>query len=135
MIATPKWAGNSFVRVFIDRRRPHQPLKARFEICHRRQLGMENFYRWWRGKKNSAQALTRGPPERLRDDRTTLDRMAPITGVVSEEKQKLNWIGVALPLGKGDCEQMRGSQQDRTHHEPQVDGDIRRIRWSGHRPC
>src|SRR6201999_4595452 len=51
-------------------------------------------------------ALTRVPAEAL-VPRPAFDRMAHI-GVHKQKQDGLNWIGVALPLGKVTCDQMRG---------------------------
>jgi ferredoxin-nitrite reductase len=51
-------------------------------------------------------AFTRVPPEAL-TSRPAFDRTAHI-GVHQQKQNGVNWIGVALPLGKVTCEQMRG---------------------------
>jgi Sulfite reductase, beta subunit (hemoprotein) len=52
-------------------------------------------------------AFTRVPVEAMAP-RPAFDRMAHI-GVHKQKQAGLSWIGVALPLGKVTCEQMRGT--------------------------
>ncbi|SDM86200.1 NirA family protein [Afipia sp. GAS231] len=70
------------------------------------------------------QAFTRVPAEALAP-RPAFDRMAHI-GVHMQKQQGLNWIGVALPLGKVTCEQMRGLAKIA---QDLGDGDIRLTVW------
>jgi ferredoxin-nitrite reductase len=69
-------------------------------------------------------AFTRVPPEALAL-RPAFDRMAHI-GVHKQKQAGLNWIGVALPLGKVTCEQMRGLAKIAADLG---DGDIRLTVW------
>src|SRR6201999_1909857 len=69
-------------------------------------------------------ALTRVPAEAL-VPRPAFDRMAHI-GVHKQKQDGLNWIGVALPLGKVTCEQMRGLARIAADLG---DGDIRLTVW------
>ena len=69
-------------------------------------------------------ALTRVPDDALAP-RPAFDRMAHI-GVHKQKQEGLNWIGVALPLGKVTCEQMRALA--RIAHDL-GDGDIRLTVW------
>jgi len=69
-------------------------------------------------------ALTRVPGEALAP-RPAFDRMAHI-GVHEQKQDGLNWIGVALPLGKVTSEQMRGLAK--IAHDL-GDGDIRLTVW------
>jgi ferredoxin-nitrite reductase len=57
--------------------------------------------------------------------RPAFDRMAHI-GVHGQKQEGLNWIGVALPLGKVTCEQMRGFAKIA---QDLGDGDIRLTVW------
>jgi ferredoxin-nitrite reductase len=68
--------------------------------------------------------LTRVPPEALAP-RPAFDRMAHI-GVHKQKQAGVNWIGVALPLGKVTCEQMRGLAKIA---QDLGDGDIRLTVW------
>ena len=69
-------------------------------------------------------AFTRVPAEALAP-RPAFDRMAHI-GVHKQKQAGLNWIGVALPLGKVTCEQMRGLAKIA---QDLGDGDIRLTVW------
>jgi len=69
-------------------------------------------------------ALTRVPSEAVAP-RPVFDRMAHI-GVHQQKQSGLNWIGVALPLGKVTCEQMRGLAKIA---QDLGDGDIRLTVW------
>jgi ferredoxin-nitrite reductase len=64
------------------------------------------------------------PPQALAP-RPAFDRMAHI-GVHRQKQEGLNWIGVALPLGKVTCEQMRGLAKVA---QDLGDGDIRLTVW------
>jgi len=68
--------------------------------------------------------FARVPPEALAP-RPAFDRMAHI-GVHKQKQGGLNWIGVALPLGKVTCEQMRGLAKIA---QDLGDGDIRLTVW------
>jgi ferredoxin-nitrite reductase len=69
-------------------------------------------------------ALTRVPPEACAP-RPAFDRMAHI-GVHRQKQAGLNWIGVALPVGKVSSEQMRGLAKIA---QDLGDGDIRLTVW------
>src|SRR5204862_5935372 len=69
-------------------------------------------------------AFTRVPVEAMAP-RPAFDRMAHI-GVHKQKQEGLNWIGVALPLGKVTCEQMRGLAKIA---QDLGDGDIRLTVW------
>jgi ferredoxin-nitrite reductase len=69
-------------------------------------------------------AFTRAPVEAM-TPRPAFDRMAHI-GVHKQKQEGLNWIGVALPLGKVTCEQMRGLARIA---QDLGDGDIRLTVW------
>jgi ferredoxin-nitrite reductase len=64
------------------------------------------------------------PPEAVAA-RPAFDRLAHI-GVHRQKQAGLNWIGVALPLGKVTCEQMRGLANIA---QDLGDGDIRLTVW------
>src|SRR6202022_3224956 len=85
-------------------------------------MGMEKFLLTVEEKLGSA--FTRVPPAVL-SPRPVFDRMAHI-GVHKQKQAGLNWIGVALPLGKVTCEQMRGLAKIA---RDLGDGDIRLTVW------
>jgi ferredoxin-nitrite reductase len=68
--------------------------------------------------------LTRVPSEAIAI-RPTFDRMAHI-GVHQQKQAGLNWIGVALPVGKLTCDRMRGLAKIAQDFG---DGDIRLTVW------
>ena len=113
---------DAIVRVFIDHRRPHQPPQGAAEIRASTAWAWTNSWRW--SRRSSATRLTRVPPEALAP-RPAFDRMAHI-GVHKQKQAGLNWIGVALPLGKVTCEQMRGLAKIA---RDLGDGDIRLTVW------
>jgi ferredoxin-nitrite reductase len=93
---------DAIVRVFIDLGDRTNRLKARLKYVID-GMGMEKFLVLVEEKLGSA--FTRVPPEALAP-RPIFDRIAHI-GVHKQKQAGLNWIGVALPLGKVTCEQMR----------------------------
>ena len=56
---------------------------------------------------------------------TTVDRMAHI-GIHPQKQAGLNWVGIALPLGKLTCDQMHGLAKI---GNDLGDGDIRLTVW------
>src|SRR5579859_2253371 len=94
---------DAIVRAFIDTGDRTNRLKARLKYVIDK-IGMEKFLELVEAKLGHA--LTRVPPEALAP-RPAFDRMAHI-GVHKQKQDGLNWIGVALPLGKVTCEQMHG---------------------------
>jgi ferredoxin-nitrite reductase len=94
---------DAIVRVFIDLGDRTNRLKARLKYVID-GMGMERFLVLVEEKLGLA--FTRVPPESFAP-RPAFDRMAHI-GVHKQKQAGLNWIGVALPLGKVTCEQMRG---------------------------
>ena len=94
---------DAIVRAFIDTGDRTNRLKARLKYVID-NIGMEKFLELVEAKLGHA--LVRVPPEAL-VQRPAFDRMAHI-GVNKQKQDGLNWIGVALPLGKVTCEQMRG---------------------------
>ena len=103
-------------------RRPHQPAQGADEICHRRHGAWRNSLCW--SRRSSATPLRACRRKRWRRGRQ-FDRMAHI-GVHKQKQEGLNWIGVALPLGKVTCEQMRGLAKIA---QDLGDGDIRLTVW------
>src|SRR5665213_2923507 len=112
---------DAIVRVFIDLGDRTNRLKARLKYVID-GIGMEKFLVLVEQKLG--QTLTRVPPVALAP-RPAFDRMAHI-GVVKQKQPGLNWLGVALPLGKLTCEQMRGLA--RIAHDL-GDGELRLTVW------
>src|SRR5258705_254106 len=112
---------DAIVRVFIDLGDRTNRLKARLKYVIDR-MGMEKFLAAVEEKRGSA--FTRVPPE-VFAPRPAFDRMAHI-GVHKQKQAGLNWIGVALPLGKVTCEQMRRLAKIAQDFG---DGDIRLTVW------
>ncbi len=94
---------DAIVRAFIDTGDRTNRLKARLKYVIDK-MGMEKFLELVEAKLGHA--FTRVPPDAL-TSRPAFDRMAHI-GVHQQKQNGVNWIGVALPLGKVTCEQMRG---------------------------
>jgi ferredoxin-nitrite reductase len=112
---------DAIVRVFIDFGDRTNRVKARLKYVID-AMGMEKFLILVEEKLGHA--LTRVPPEALAP-RPAFERMAHI-GVHKQKQTGLNWIGVALPLGKVTCEQMRGLARIA---QDLGDGDIRLTVW------
>jgi ferredoxin-nitrite reductase len=112
---------DAIVRVFIDLGDRTNRLKARLKYVID-GLGMEKFLVLVEEKLGHA--FTCVPPEALAP-RPAFDRMAHI-GVHRQKQAGLNWMGVALPLGKVTCEQMRGLAKIA---QDLGDGDIRLTVW------
>jgi ferredoxin-nitrite reductase len=94
---------DAIVRAFIDTGDRTNRLKARLKYVIDK-LGIEKFLELVEAKLG--QTFARVPAEAL-TPRPAFDRMAHI-GINKQKQEGLNWIGVALPLGKVTCEQMRG---------------------------
>ncbi len=94
---------DAIVRAFIDTGDRTNRLKARLKYVIDK-IGMEKFLELVEAKLGHA--FTRVPTEALAA-RPVFDRMAHI-GVHKQKQDGKSWIGVALPLGKVTCEQMRG---------------------------
>ena len=112
---------DAIVRVFIDTGDRTNRLKARMKYVID-GIGMEKFLGLVEEKLGNA--FTRVPVEAMAP-RPAFDRMAHI-GVHKQKQEGLNWIGVALPLGKITCEQMRGLARIA---QDLGDGDIRLTVW------
>src|SRR2546429_758964 len=112
---------DAIVRVFIDLGDRTNRLKARLKYVID-GMGMEKFLA--AVEEKLGHALTRVPSEAFAP-RQVFDRMAHI-GVHQQKQSGLNWIGVALPLGKVTCEQMRGLAKIA---QDLGDGDIRLTVW------
>src|ERR1700674_5318948 len=112
---------DAIVRVFIDTGDRTNRLKARLKYVLD-SMGMGKFLVLVEEK--FGHAFTRVPPEALAS-RPAFDRMAHI-GVHKQKQEGQTWIGVALPLGKVTCEQMRGLAKIA---RDLGDGDIRLTVW------
>jgi ferredoxin-nitrite reductase len=112
---------DAIVRVFIELGDRTNRLKARLKYVID-GMGIEKFLVLVEEKLGHA--FTRVPAEALAP-RPAFDRMAHI-GVQKQKQQGLNWIGVALPLGKVTCEQMRALAKIA---QDLGDGDIRLTVW------
>jgi ferredoxin-nitrite reductase len=112
---------DAIVRVFIDLSDRTNRLKARLKYVID-GMGMEKFL--VTVEEKLGHAFTRVPSEAFAP-RPAFDRMAHI-GVHKQKQAGLNWIGVALPLGKVTCEQMRGLAKIA---QDLGDGDIRLTVW------
>jgi ferredoxin-nitrite reductase len=112
---------DAIVRVFVDLGDRTNRLKARLKYVLD-GMGMEKFLGLV--EERLGHALTRVPPEAFAP-RPAFDRMAHI-GVQPQKQPGLNWIGVALPLGKLTSEQMRALAKIASDLG---DGDIRLTVW------
>ena len=112
---------DAIVRVFIDLGDRTNRNKARLKyvldgIGHEKFLGLV--------EERLGKTFTRVPLEAIAP-RPAVDRMAHI-GVHQQKQQGVNWIGIALPVGKVSCEQMRGIAKIASDLG---DGDIRLTVW------
>ena len=112
---------DAIVRVFIDLGDRTNRLKARLKYVID-GMGMEKFLTLV--EERLGQPFTRVPAEAMAP-RPAFERTAHI-GVHRQKQPGLNWIGVALPLGKVSCEQMRGLAKIA---RDLGDGDIRLTVW------
>jgi ferredoxin-nitrite reductase len=112
---------DAIVRVFIDLGDRTNRLKARLKYVID-GMGMETFLA--AVEEKLGQPFTRITPGAVAP-RPNFDRMAHI-GVHPQKQPGLNWIGVALPLGKVTCAQMRGLARIA---QDLGDGDVRLTVW------
>ena len=112
---------DAIVRVFIDLGDRNNRLKARLKYVID-GMGMEKFLVLVEEKLGHA--FTRVSPDAL-EPRPRFDRTAHI-GVHRQKQEGLNWIGIALPVGKVTCDQMRGLAKIA---QDLGDGDIRLTVW------
>jgi ferredoxin-nitrite reductase len=112
---------DAIVRVFIEQGDRTNRLKARLKYVLD-AWGFEKFLAAMEEKLG--RKLTRAPAEALAP-RPAFDRTAHI-GVHAQKQPGLNWIGVALPVGKMMAEQMRGLAAVARDFG---DGDIRLTVW------
>src|ERR1051326_2192263 len=112
---------DAIVRVFIEHGDRTNRLKARLKYVLD-ALGFEKFLA--AVEEKLGRKLTRAPAEALAP-RPAFDRTAHI-GVHAQKQPGLNWIGVALPVGKHTADEMRGLA---TVARDFGDGDIRLTVW------
>jgi ferredoxin-nitrite reductase len=112
---------DAIVRVFIETGDRTNRLKARLKYVLD-SMGVEKFLIAVEEKLGSK--LVRAPADAIAA-RPRFDRMAHI-GVHKQKQPGLNWIGVALPVGKLTCDQMRGLARIA---QDIGDGDIRLTVW------
>jgi ferredoxin-nitrite reductase len=112
---------DAVVRVFIDHGDRTNRTKARLKYVLD-AWGIDKFLAAMEEKLG--RPLTRVPEEALAP-RPPVDRWAHI-GVHAQKQPGLNWIGVALPVGRMSAAQMRGIAAVAQQHG---DGDIRLTVW------
>src|ERR1700674_5051972 len=112
---------DAIVRVFIETGDRTNRLKARLKYVLD-SMGVEKFLIAVEDKLG--RKLFRAPTGAIAV-RPAFDRMAHI-GVHAQKQPELNWIGVALPVGKLTCDQMRGLAKIA---QDLGDGDIRLTVW------
>ena len=112
---------DAIVRVFIDLGDRTNRLKARLKYVVD-GMGLDAFLVLVEDKLG--RQLTRVQPEAL-EPRPMFDRMAHL-GVHRQKQDGLNWLGVALPVGKVTADQMRGLAKIA---QAFGDGDIRLTVW------
>jgi ferredoxin-nitrite reductase len=112
---------DAIVRVFIDTGDRTNRLKARMKYVID-AIGVEKFLA--AVEEKLGQKLVRTPAGAT-EPRPAFDRMAHI-GVHPQKQTGLNWIGLALPLGKLTGDQMRGIARIA---QDLGDGDIRLTVW------
>jgi ferredoxin-nitrite reductase len=112
---------DAVVRVFIDHGDRTNRVKARLKYVID-AWGMDKFLAAMEEKLG--RKLVRVPVEALKP-RPVFDRLAHI-GVHKQKQPGLNWIGVALPVGKTTCARMRGIAAVARRFG---DGDIRLTVW------
>src|ERR1700761_3309908 len=112
---------DAIVRAFIDTGDRTNRLKARLKYVLD-SMGVDKFME--AVEERLGRKLTRVPQEAIAT-RPAVDRIAHI-GVHPQKQAGLNWIGVALPVGKLTCEQMRGLAKIA---QDLGDGEIRLTVW------
>src|ERR1700748_2923502 len=112
---------DAIVRTFINTGDRTNRLKARLKYVIDK-IGMEKFLELVEAKLGHA--FTRVPDDALAP-RPAFDRMAHI-GVHKQKQAGLNWVGVALPLGKGTGAQVRGQAKIA---KDLGDGELRLTVW------
>src|SRR6266436_6231287 len=112
---------DAIVRIFIDTGDRTNRLKARLKYVLD-SMGVDKFMTMV--EERLGRKLVRTPAEAIAP-RPVFDRMAHI-GVHQQKQASLNWIGVALPLGKVTGDQMRGLAKIA---QDLGDGEIRLTVW------
>ncbi|HWM46261.1 MAG TPA: NirA family protein [Xanthobacteraceae bacterium] len=112
---------DAVVRVFIEHGDRTNRNKARLKYVLD-AMGLERFLTLTEDKLGGK--LTRVPPDAI-EARPPFDRMGHI-GVHPQKQEGLNWIGVVLPVGRLNTEQMRGLAKIAADLG---DGDIRLTVW------
>jgi ferredoxin-nitrite reductase len=112
---------DAIVRLFIDTGDRTNRLKARLKYVLD-AMGVDQFME--AVEEKLGRKFVRAPAEAVAP-RPAFDRMAHI-GVHRQKQDGLHWIGVALPLGKLTCEQMRGLSKVA---QDLGDGEIRLTVW------
>ncbi len=112
---------DAIVRLFIETGDRTNRLKARLKYVLD-GIGVDKFMAGV--EERLGRKLVRAPSDAMAP-RPAFDRLAHI-GVHKQKQQGLNWIGVALPLGKLSCEQMRGLAKIA---QDLGDGEIRLTVW------
>src|ERR1700693_6199370 len=112
---------DAIVRLFIETGDRTNRLKARLKYVLD-SMGVEKFLIAVEDKLG--RKLLRAPADAIAV-RPKFERMAHI-GVHAQKQPELNWIGVALPVGKLTCDQMRGLAKIA---QDLGDGDIRLTVW------
>jgi ferredoxin-nitrite reductase len=112
---------DALVRVFIETGDRTNRLKARMKYVID-GMGIDKFLLAVEAKYGKV--FTRVPPQAFAP-RPAFDRMAHI-GAHAQKQAGLNWIGVAVPMGKLTCDQMRGLAKIAADLG---DGDIRLTVW------
>jgi ferredoxin-nitrite reductase len=114
-------AADAIVRVFVDTGDRTNRLKARLKYVLD-SMGVDKFM--LAVEDRLGRKLDRVAADAIAT-RPAFDRMAHI-GVHPQKQVGLNWIGVALPVGKLSCDQMRGLAKIA---QDLGDGDIRLTVW------
>lgn len=112
---------DAIVRAFIDHGDRTNRTRARLKYVLDK-FGVENFLVMV--EENLGSKLARVPADAF-EARPAFDRMAHL-GVHRQRQEGLNWIGVALPVGRLSPDQMRGLARIARDHG---DGDIRLTVW------
>lgn len=112
---------DAIVRIFIEHGDRTNRNKARLKYVLD-NMGHDGFLKLV--EERLKKPFARVPAEALAP-RPSSDRMAHI-GVHKQKQEGLNWVGVALPVGKLTCEQMRGLAKIA---QDLGDGDIRLTVW------
>ena len=105
-------------------RRPHGPRQGAAEICARSRWGLDKFLAAVEARLGRPLTAHRRFGDRARVRRSIAPR---ISACIAQAQAGLNWIGVALPVGRMTAEQMRGAA--RGSRRDFGDGDLRLTVW------